>query len=191
MFVTYDFNHDPEITFPLAGWLTLPLLGLVTGRRLRSAAWQRPAPWLGLAAASFAVGLLSRFTGYGDYSPWRPADGLARWFVLSKGPPGLDFLGLYLGVGLLALAALFSPGIDWNAAWARWLVLMGQVALFLFAVHLGVCWLAARPLLHLFRHQDALRYALTCAAALTVLTLLAAGYRALKRRHPRSVLRYL
>lgn len=189
--VTYDFDHEPQITFPLAGWFVLPLLGLVAGRRLRDPAWRAPRPWLLLALASLAVGLASRLTGYGDYSPWRPADGPLRWFVLCKGPPGLDFLGLYLGVGLLATAALFSPRLDWSAAWARWLVLMGQVALFLFTVHLGICWLVARPLLHVLHAHDALRYALTCAGSLAVLTALAAGYRGLKARHPRSVLRFL
>jgi len=150
-----------------------------------------PRPWLRLAAACAVVWLASRLTGFGNYSPWHAGDGVLAWFRLSDGPPGLDFMAFYLALGALALAGLFSPGMRWQAPWARWLVLMGQVALFLFATHLGVCFLVARPLLHVLRHADGLRYALTCAGALAILSVLAYGYRGLKARHPRSILRYL
>ncbi len=188
---TYDFTHVPMVTFPLVGWLPLPLLGLLLGRRLRRPEWQVPGPWLRVAGACTVVWLLSRLTGYGDYSPWHPGDGALKWFMLSDGPPGLDFMASYVAVGTLVIAGLFSPRMNWHAPWARWLVLLGQVALFLFVAHLGVCFLVSRPLLHLLRHADALRYALTVVGALAILTVMAQAYRAFKARHPRSILRYL
>ena len=189
--VTYDFNHRPMVTFPLAGWLPLPVLGLIIGRRMRTPRWQESRTWVGMAVVCFAVWLISRLTGYGDYTPRASTDGPLQWFILSNGPPALDFMAFYLGLGSLLMAAFLTRRMRWDAAWAQWLVLLGRVALFLFVVHLGVCFLVARPLLHLLRHADGVRYGLSCLGVLVILTALAGWYRGLKARHPKGVLRYL
>ncbi len=189
--VSYDFARAPVVTFPLAGWLVLPLLGLLAGRRLASGSWRRPRPWLLATLACLAVSALSRLAGWGDYTPWAPGEGLFAWFVMSKGPPGLDYLSWNLALGSLALAAFSSARLDWRRGWVRWLVLFGQVSLFLFVIHLGVCWLTARVMLHLLGHAPGLRYLATSAVALTILTALGRWWRGLRAQHPGSALRYL
>jgi uncharacterized membrane protein len=189
--VTYDGVHVPKVTFPLLGWFIAPALGLLLGRRLGDPAWQRPQRWWLAALGCWAIGIASRVTGYGDYSPWTPADGWLRWFVQSKGPPGLDFMALGLGTSLVWIGILHVRRVDHARLPWSWLGLLGRVPLFLYVAHLAVLWPVSRPLLRLLPAQDGPRWALTTLVALAVLTPIAAWYRALKSRYPGSVLRYL
>lgn len=185
--VTYDFVHVPTSTFPLAGWFVLPLLGLLAGRRLQRPAWRTPRPWLVSALACFAVWAAAQLTGWGDYAP----QGGLHLALMSDGPPGLDFMAWHLGVSGLLMAAFCSPAMPWRAPWARLLVNIGRAALFAYVVHLAVIFLVSRPLLHVLRHADALRYVCTVAGAIAILAVLVDGWLRLKARHPRSVLRFL
>jgi uncharacterized membrane protein len=187
LFVTYDLQHQPQVDFPVLGWLPLMTLGLLIGRRMADGRWRDSGPVVRLALAGVALGLALRLADPG----WRFGGGIASFLTMRKGPPGLDFLALNLGLGLLLMAAFLAarPRAD-RAPWC-WLVAWGQAPLFLFVVHLPILYLWAHELKHLLPAPDAWRYALTCAGAAATLLPMARWYRGLKRRHPAGPLHYL
>lgn len=189
----YSTVTRPAVEFSLLGWGPLMGVGYLLGRNIHQPRWQAPRTWLALGGALIALALVLRaWGGFGDLAP-AAAD--APWYyflVLSKQPPSLTFFALNLGLAALILAGLYA-GRTWLERWpGQGAVVLGQVALFSFVVHIVVYNLVGRVFLALALPVPGVIVAyLAWGCGLAVLFPLAFLYRRLRRQNPKSVLRYL
>jgi len=194
LFVTFDEAHKPVVTFPVFGWMGLMTLGLLFGRQLVRGQWLKGKPYYIAAGVCLAAWAVARLTGLGSTGEWRPEQGVQALFLMSKGPPSLDYQAFNVSFGLMALGAFLDAGPALkNSMPGRWLIAWGQAPLFLFVAHLLVTFGCARVLLHLplLRQADVLRYTLTFVASAALLLPMARWYRTLKERNPDRVIHYL
>jgi len=169
--------------FPALPWLPVVLLGFVVGSRvLAGTSLRKLALWLGSASLLLFAGVLVS-GGFGNLYQGSP-------FIFGKHPPDLAYIALYTGLTWL-LIALHSASTALNGAPPLKLAaLLGQAALFYYIVHIHLIELlslliAPLPLPSLARSL------LIVLAALPILAALSVWYRAYKRQHPHSMLRYL
>jgi uncharacterized membrane protein len=179
------------VVFPVLGWLPLMLAGLAVGRAYDAGAWRRPRDWSLAGLALLAVWAVSRLTGFGNFAAPAPVAGGLGFLLMSKGPPGLDYLAFNLALGMFALAALSHPKARFDRPPVAWLVSLGQASLFLFFAHLLLFRFLETPLRHVLPGAGAARYLIGLAIGLPLLLPLASRYRRLKDAYPNSVLRYL
>ncbi len=194
LFLTYSYETQPPVGFPLLGWGPVMWLGFVLGRNLSRPALRQPRTWLGIGAGLLALWLALRLIGgYGDLGSYRADDPLPQFLVMSKAPPSLSYLAFKLGIAALIFAALiaFPKGIETGLL--RVLTLIGQTSLFFYVMHIVVYHVLARA----FFTIDApalpgivYGYALWALGMLALIPLCGV-YRALRKRYPESVLRYL
>jgi uncharacterized membrane protein len=188
--VTGGFRESFVVLYPMLPWLAVMLLGHGFGRHLttgRSAtSFLVPA-----TAVAWIVWIAVKLgDGYGNMLMTGMHDGPLRWLQTSKYPPSLAFLGLELGIGFAILCVLFrhKPRGDRGL-----LIVLGQTALFFYVLHIAVLESAGA----IFRAagQDprgSLVDNTAAAAAVVVLAwLLGLVFRALRRRHPTSLLRLI
>lgn len=130
------------VKYPLAGWIGIVAIGIVAGR------WMREAPALargrifGLGLACVALFVTLRAFGLGD--PQLQPQGALAFINLTKYPPSTAFILLYGGANLVILGALMGRG---GARMPRWLVTLGQAALFFYVVHLYLYGVTGRAIL--------------------------------------------
>ncbi len=123
--------------YPPWPWLSLVLLGLVLGRAWLDAHGRSPeegARFLRIAAAAGALMVLAFFL----YDAWAATPvrfGMKRDFILNRHwtPRGAAVLWV-LGMVLLTLATAYWV-MERHGWRLRWLVILGQTALFLYFVH--------------------------------------------------------
>jgi uncharacterized membrane protein len=191
MWAAYGSQTEPRVVFPVLGWLPVLVGGMAVGRAFAGGAWRRSRDWAIAGCVVLAACVLARLTGFGDFSTHPAGPAWRDALVMSKGPPGLDYLGFNLGIGLLALALLWRPGLRFDRGPLRWLVIFGQASLFFFVAHLLLFRFIETPLRHLLPNSGTARYLLGLAIGMPLLLPMTRAYRQLKEMHPRSVLRYL
>ena len=181
--------------YPLAGWLSIMMLGWVLGRWLleprSNVARARSLALLGLALlAIFAV--VRGIDGYGNWNLHRDSGDLLQWLHVAKYPASLAYCTLELGIGL-CLFALFlwldEPGKP-RAALGP-LSLFGATAFFFYVWHVHLM-AGAQAVFQFDVHSAGL--AKTWGAAALTLGVLAAPcwfYRRYKTAHPNGWTRYV
>jgi uncharacterized membrane protein len=179
------------VNYPVLPWLGV--MGLGCGLGLVVGARPERTARLFLLIGALALGLwlpVRLVGGYGNLTPYQGGD----WrdlFLMSKYPPSLVFLMWTLGGMALAVAVLhrLAHRLRHPRFWSwRLVTLFGQTPLFFYVVHLVLYRvLGFVPFL---RGSLAAGY-LAWLVGLAVMAPLCYGYRALKRRHPQSVLQYL
>lgn len=183
----------PASEFSLVGWSPLMMLGLLIGRNLRRPELRQPRTWFAVGVGLLAVCFLLRsWGGFGDLVPFSADQEWFRFFILSKEPPSLTFFTFNLGLAALALGLLYARS-DWlEGRLGQWLLALGQTALFSFVAHIVIYNLVSRGILWLnLPGPGIIRAYLAWLLGLLLLLPLARAYRDLRRRHPRSLLRYL
>lgn len=171
-----------EISYPLVPWLAIMMLGWAFGRHPPS---PRQLALCGLGALALFC-IVRGLDGYGNALLYRDDSSLVQWLHVSKYPPSLAYTALELGLMALVLAALMQldrPG-------PRWLVVLGQTALFFYVLHVHVLKLAAYALGRLRSEGLAATY-LSAALAIVVLLPLCSAYRRYKSAHPETWVRFL
>ena len=180
------------VLYPLLPWLSCMALGWAYGRKVVEHGGRIPiAATVKAAGVAFAVFFVVRgINGFGNMLLYREGAGLLQWLHVSKYPPSLSFLALTLGLMLVLLAGISRvfdrrPPSDFNPVFV-----FGQSALFFYLVHVHLVMSAARwlDLTRSLSIGGTLFAALSAAALLYPLCI---GYRHLKRRHPKSILRYV
>jgi hypothetical protein len=119
-----------------------------------------------------------------------PGEPWYRLFIMSKGPPALDYLAFNLGLACFVFASLNRNRSTLRVVPVSWLVACGQTPLFFYVAHLAV-YRAIGPAfvagwgrdLHMLG-----RYALVYGAGLALVIPLCCGYRMLRRRRPDGIL---
>ncbi len=184
------------VLYPVVPWLTLMMLGVVFGRL-----WSNDSDSISggrgtrLLLAS-GYGLLAMFltvrgfNNYGNMFLPRFDSSIAEWLHVSKYPPSLSFVALECGILMLALGC-----------WSRWqthhsggdnsvLQVFGQTSLFFYILH-RIPMKALAAWCPDWRHGGLLQtYAMTVAICVAMYPL-CRGYRSYKRKHPRSLARFL
>lgn len=187
------FREGLVILYPALPWLSIMMLGWAFGERFvaapREGEWPAERVLLvgGLGAlALFAI--VRGIDGYGNMLLHRDDGSLVQWLHVSKYPPGIAFIALELGLMALGLAALMrleprlAPASDWSP-----LLVLGQTALFFYVCHFLLLGGAGR----LIERGELWRAYVAATLVLVVLYPVCLGFRALKRKYPSSLLRFV
>jgi uncharacterized membrane protein len=177
------------VNYPILPWLGVMGLGCGLGFVVGSRPERIARLFLFLGALLLALWLPLRLLGgYGNLTPYQGGD----WrdlLLMSKYPPSLTFLAWTLGGTALAIAAhhRFAERLRAKRFWGV-VILFGQTPLFFYVVHLMLY--KSLGLLPFLRGSLAAGYG-AWLVGLAVMAPLCYGYRAVKRRHPQSVLQYV
>ncbi|MGL4648008.1 MAG: DUF1624 domain-containing protein, partial [Caldilineaceae bacterium] len=192
----YSTQIWPAVEFSILGWFGLLAIGYGIGPWLATARAKEPRTWLIVSAVLLGGWCLLRLAGgFGDLVPFQSGQSLHLFLIMGKTPPTLTYFAFNLGIAALLLALMWANLRSLDSAPWRWLVSMGQVALFLYVAHIVIYSLLA--LLAPTRWFDgssmpALVPAVALwAVGLSILAPLCVAYRRLKQTHPDSVLRFL
>ncbi|HEB91458.1 MAG TPA: DUF1624 domain-containing protein [Deltaproteobacteria bacterium] len=188
------------VQYPMTHWLGMMILGWAFGRFLLA----RPANENGrldieklLLLSGLSSLLLWAFVrrnnGYGNMGLLRDDTTIVQWLHMSRYPPSLSFSMMELGLMALLLVVFLrherrmsGPPREFNP-----LLVFGQTALFFYVVHFIVLGAGVAILRGESDPGGLSATWLATGAALVVLYPICLGYRALKRRFPRSALQYL
>lgn len=185
-----------KIVYPVMPWLAMMVLGWVFGRYLTrykasGGAGISPAAVLTVAGVvGVGVFLVVRgLNGYGNMFLYRGDDSWTQWLHVSKYPPSLAYAGLNLGLMCLGLAALIKLEPRVKARPNGVLLVYGQTAMIFYLVHRVVfeasaTWCGLRGVGGLGATFVA------SALMLVMLYPICRWYRAHKRAHPGSLLRF-
>ena len=186
------YSSDLMIIYPALPWLAIMMLGWAFGERFIA----EPREGDGSARRVLVVGGLSALAvfavvrgidGYGNMFLHRDGLSLVQWLHVSKYPPGLAFVCLELGLMAVGLAGLMTLEPKVAVRDRSPILVLGQTALFFYVAHFLLLGGAARLV-------DDKGLGLTFVAAGVVLCALypvCLGFRALKRRYPKSLLRFV
>jgi uncharacterized membrane protein len=183
------------IKYPLLPWLAIMALGWVAGRQAVNFVEGRSRISPKVLLAIFGVtglavfGVVRYFAGYGDMFLHRADGSWQQWLHVSKYPPSLTYYGLEMGLLCLCLFVLLviEPviGIRENGVF----LVFGQAAMFFYLVHRLVLEVPATY----FGLRGAGNMATTYIVSAVLIVLLYPAcrwYRALKKAHPNSFLKY-
>jgi uncharacterized membrane protein len=203
------------LIYPLVPWIGVMAAGYAFGRvyDLEAARRRRVLLVTGAAMVVAFIGMRA-INSYGDPSRWQVQPTslftLLSFVNTTKYPPSLLFLLMTLGPMLLVLAWLEPRRMDSGAA--RALVTFGRVPLFFYLLQwplahglaIGVSLIAGKDVAYYFMSPPAfftaapadsgfeLWMVYVCwAVVVVILYLLCSWYADVKRRHARSLLRYL
>jgi uncharacterized membrane protein len=200
LFFVPGYAAPVYVLYPMTHWLAMMLLGWALGRHLLE---RRPdlsgrlqtekilllAGMTGLLLAAF----LRRANVYGNMGLLRDDASLVQWLHMSKYPPALVYSLLELGLMALFLVYFLRRERRQTRAPGRWnpLLVFGQTALFFYIVHFIVLGGSALALTGGMMQRGLPETFAAAAATLVLLYPVCLGYRALKRRHPNSILQYV
>jgi len=191
--LTYSYTTNPAAHFAVLGWGPLLWLGYALGHLQSRPAMQRPRTWImaGIGLLSLWLGLRLA-GGFGDLGPFGAVGSSpVHILVMSKAPPSLTYFAFNLGLAALMLAGLYAWPRLTSEGPLRWMVLVGQVSLFFYVMHLVVYNLLAQVLglVSLPGPRIVWGYA-AWLIGLAILVPLGRWYREIRKRYPR-VLGYL
>ncbi len=186
------FSPDLVLVYPAIPWLAIMMLGWAFGERFvaapREGDWPAERVLLVSGLAALALFALVRgLDGYGNMFLHRDDGSLVQWLHVSKYPPGLAYIALELGLVAVILAGLIRLEPRLGVRDRGPILVLGQTALFFYVCHFLLLGGAGRLM-----DKGGLEMAyLGAAVVLVVLYPVCLGFRALKRRYPRSVLRFV
>jgi uncharacterized membrane protein len=181
--------------YPFLPWAGFLLLGWAIGMRIAAPGPERPGlgmrsrDWLALAGVAAGTFVAVRgLNGYGNAHLLRRDGawtGWIEWLHVSKYPPSLAYAALELAIAFTLLAAVWR----WARAWKP-LVVLGQTALFFYLVHAHL-FKGVALALGLYRTEGLGATYLAWLIMLVAMYPACRWYLGVKRRHPRSVLRFV
>lgn len=200
MFFVPGFTESAIVFYPMTHWLAMMLIGWVFGRHLLD----RPANDQGgqeteklLLFSGMTALLLWAYirsaNAYGNMGLLRDDTTIVQWLHFSKYPPSLAYSLMELG--LMALFLVFfmrierrspEPANRWNP-----LLVFGQTALFFYMLHFILLGGAAIAITGGMMLRGLTETYVVTAAVLVVLYPVCVGFRALKRKYPKSFLQYI
>lgn len=200
LFLVPGLTAPAFVLYPMTHWLAMMLLGWAFGRHLlerrRDDASRQETEKLllfsGLSGVLVSL-FIRRANGYGNMGLVRDDASLAQWLHMSKYPPALVYSLLELG--LMALALVLFLRFERRMHGAPWrrnpLLVFGQTALFFYVLHFIVLGGSALAITGGMMQRGLVEAYLAAGATLVVLYPVCLGFRALKQRHPDSILQYI
>jgi uncharacterized membrane protein len=193
LFVIPNYAAWPAIEFPVLNWCGIMFAGYLLGRQVSSPWLRRSRSWLLIGVGLLLTWLIFRLLGgFGDYMPYVPGTPWYYFFVMSKAPLSLTYISFFLGCSFLLVTGLMAWGTRFERQpIGRWLIVLGQVSLFVYVAHLAVYGTVGALFRAMPLHVPVLvQLATGWVLGLAVLVPAAYTYRRFKKAHPRSVLRY-
>ena len=189
----FSYTTFPATEFSILGWGSLIALGCAFGTQVRKPWFRSPANWLLVGAGLLGLWAALRwFGGFGDLWPYSPDLPIYYWIVMNKTPPSLTFLAFNLAIAAWVYALMLANQRLLEVRPFAWLVTMGQVALFAFVVHLVIYGLLGRLVIMVPTGMPGVVKAVAVwLVGLAILIPLSSWYRAYRRAHPNTLLRYL
>jgi len=194
------YGSPVTVLYPMSHWLAMMVLGWAFGGfQLEQRADEHDAQQVekllllwGLTALLAWAYLRSR-NAYGNMGLLRDDTAVLQWLHLSKYPPALTFVCLELGLMALLLVVFLRFERRMRGEPNRWnpLLVFGQTALFFYVLHFPMLGFAAIGITGGLMQRGLTETWLAAGAVLIVLYPICLGFRALKRRHPRSLLQYI
>jgi uncharacterized membrane protein len=188
------FSEGLVVPYPFMPWLAMMMLGWVFGEWMVSVRdeehnTQKIMRVLVIGGVtSLVIFLVVRgLDGYGNMFLHREDGSIVQWLHVSKYPPSLAFATLELGLMALCLAGMMKLepliGVRDNGP----ILVYGQTALFFYILHFMMLG-ASQAIVP--RGGLGTTY-LGALAVLAILYPICLGFRALKRKHPTSLLRFI
>ncbi|RRR70446.1 MAG: DUF1624 domain-containing protein [Candidatus Viridilinea halotolerans] len=186
--LTYSYDTTPPAHFAVLGWGPLMWLGYALGQYQATPLLRRASTWAlgGVALLGLWLGL-RLLGGFGDMGAFGVVgESAAHFLVMSKAPPSLTYFAFNLGLAGLLLALFYAWPQLVDGGPLQWLVLVGQVSLFVYVAHIVVYHFVAQimGLVELPGPRVVWGYA-AWLIGFVVLLPLAAQYRTLRKRYPR------
>lgn len=170
--------------FPALPWLPVVALGFIIGKRVVTGSIRLERKAVSLGVSFVVLGMVVTLTGgFGNLYPNHP-------LIFGKHPPDLAYLLIYIGITFLLIAFHSRFNLSNTPFLLRAVAAMGQTALFFYIVHVRLIYVFSLLIAPL-ELPSLERSLLIALAALPLLVALCMKYRAYKRAHPDSLLRYL
>lgn len=188
------------VLYPMTHWLAMMLLGWAFGRDLLARGSSEPARQetekrlLFAGLSTLLVGLLLRRANvYGNMGLLRDDASLVQWLHMSKYPPALVYSLFELGLMALFLVVFlrYERRMQGAPRSLNPLLVFGQTALFFYFLHFLILGGSAQAITGGIMQRGLVETWLAAAATLFVLYPVCIGFRALKRRHPNSILKFV
>jgi uncharacterized membrane protein len=200
LFFTAGSKGSLLVYYPMSHWLAMMLLGWAFGRYLLARPQTeegREEPEKLLLLSGLTALLLWAYirgaNGYGNMGLLRDDGTMIQWLHMSKYPPALVFSLMELGLMALILVAFMryerrmqSPPRDLNP-----LLVFGQTPLFFYMTHIAILGVSAIVINGGFGMRGLPETYAATGVTIVVLYPICIGYRALRRKYPKSALRYL
>lgn len=194
------FSSGAYVLYPMTHWLAMMLLGWAFGRHLLArgateAAKQETEKMLlfsGLSSLLVAL-FLRRWNLYGNMGLMRDDASFVQWLHMSKYPPALVYSLFELGLMALCLVVFlrYERRMRGQPRSRNPLLVFGQTALFFYFLHFLVLGGSAMAITGGMMQRGLIETYLAAAGTLVILYPICLGFRALKRRHPNSILQYV
>jgi uncharacterized membrane protein len=193
LLLSYNVGIYPAVEFSVLGWSGLTCLGFLLGQHIGAPALRQPRSWLAIGAGLLGLWLALRLAGgFGDLVAYTADQPWYHLLIMGKTPPTLTYLAFNLGLAALLMACFCFWDMWLERPALRWLAVCGQVSLFFFVMHIVIYGLLGRIVLALdLPLPSMVRAYMVWLIGLGVLIPLAFLYRDLRKRNPRSLLRYL
>jgi hypothetical protein len=168
-------------------------IGLLLGRKINTAAFQRARNWFGIGLALLLAWFVMRQVGgFGDLTPYTSDQPWYFFFIMSKTPPSFTYLFFNLGISALVMGLLVLSGSMLSRKPLLWIVIAGQVALFFFVLHIVVYGIMGRFIRLIEVPVPGVVLAVSVwGLGLMLLLPMTIMYRNLRKRYPESVLKFL
>ena len=199
LFFTAGAKGSLLVFYPMTHWLAMMLLGWAFGRSLLA----RPDNKKGqedteklLLLSGLTAMLLWAFirskNGYGNLGLLRDDTTIVQWLHMSKYPPSLVFSLMELGLMALLLLVFmrFERGMKGAARHNNPLLVFGQTPLFFYMGHIIMLSAAAVVWTGGIGLRDLSETYIAAGITVAVFYPICIGYRALRAKHPKSLLQY-
>jgi uncharacterized membrane protein len=200
LFFVPAYASPVTVIYPMTHWLAMMLLGWAFGRWLLA----RPANEYGAQevekllllsglTALLAWACLRSWNAYGNMHLLRDDASVIQWLHVSKYPPALTFSCLELGLMALFLVGFLRAERRMKTRPNPWnpLLVFGQTALFFYIFHFVLLAGSAIAITGGMAQRGLGEAWIAAGVVLVVLYPVCIGFRALKRKHPTSVLQYI
>lgn len=200
LFFTAGAKGGLLVFYPMTHWLAMMLLGWAFGRHLLAHTTpdggheesEKLLLMSGLSGLLFWAYIRSA-NDYGNMGLLRDDTTIVQWLHMSKYPPALVFSLMELGLMALCLVAFmrYESRMTGPPRALNPLFVFGQTALFFYMLHFVLLGGLALVVTGGIGLRGLPETYMAAAAVIVVLYPTCIGYRALKRKYPKSVLQYV
>jgi uncharacterized membrane protein len=200
LFFTAGEKGSLLVYYPMSHWLAMMVLGWAFGRYLLARPptedGRQETEKLLLLSGLSAMLLWAYLRGgnaYGNMGLLRDDKTIVQWLHMSKYPPALVYSLMELGLMALLLVVFMRYERRMQSPpWARNpLLVFGQTSLFFYVVHFVMLGGSAIVLTGGMNLRGLTATYAAAGATIVVLYPICIGYRALKRKYPKSFLQYI
>ncbi|MFK7895702.1 MAG: DUF1624 domain-containing protein [Myxococcota bacterium] len=200
LFFVPGFASGVYVLYPMLHWLAMMLLGWAFGRRLLELGTSKHGRTeaektllMGGMTSLLAWSFIRSQNVYGNMGLYRDDTTIVQFLHMSKYPPALTYTLMELGLMALILVVFmrFERRMTGPARAGNPLLVFGQTAFFFYILHFILLGGSAMAITGGMMLRGLQETYIAAAVTLVVLYPICLGFRALKKKHPRSLLQYI